>query len=403
MNISNFIARRYLFAKKSRNIINLISFISFLGLLVSAASLIIILSGFNGIQKYVEDVYGKFAAELYVYPKNGKFIEETDDIYKNLKETKEIHYFSKVIEETALLKFENKWVTCIIKGVDPKTYNSKKWGENLLKGNGFLQEKNIRKILLGYGLQSELQIPFNENYNNQVKVFSVSKKEKLSLQNKQALNQTHLTFGGVYSINPELDHSSAIVSYEVANEIFERKKGANYIEIFLKENENLSRIKNILSKNNSSLLFKTHEENNQLIYAANDTEKWMVLAVLIFVLILSSFTIVASITMLIIDKKKDIKSLIALGASPNTIKKIFFKEGLMISYFGSLGGLLIGALICSLQTKFHFLKLENAAIDYWPVIMKSKDVLMLLVILFSTGFISAYIPGKLLIRKLLPR
>ena len=403
MNISNFIARRYLFAKKSRNIINLISFISFLGLLVSAASLIIILSGFNGIQKYVEDVYGKFAAELYVYPKNGKFIEETNDIYKNLKETKEIHYFSKVIEETALLKFENKWVTCIIKGVDPKTYNSKKWGENLLEGNGFLQEKNIRKILLGYGLQSELQIPFNENYNNQVKVFSVSKKEKLSLQNKQALNQTHLTFGGVYSINPELDHSSAIVSYEVANEIFERKKGANYIEIFLKENENLSRIKNILSKNNSSLLFKTHEENNQLIYAANDTEKWMVLAVLIFVLILSSFTIVASITMLIIDKKKDIKSLIALGASPNTIKKIFFKEGLMISYFGSLGGLLIGALICSLQTKFHFLKLENAAIDYWPVVMKSKDVLMLLVILFLTGFISAYLPGKLLIRKLLPR
>ena len=403
MNISNFIARRYLFAKKSRNIINLISFISFLGLLVSAASLIIILSGFNGIQKYVEDVYGKFAAELYVYPKNGKFIEETNDIYKNLKETKEIHYFSKVIEETALLKFENKWVTCIIKGVDPKTYNSKKWGENLLEGNGFLQEKNIRKILLGYGLQSELQIPFNENYNNQVKVFSVSKKEKLSLQNKQALNQTHLTFGGVYSINPELDHSSAIVSYEVANEIFERKKGANYIEIFLKENENLSRIKNYLSKNNSSLVFKTHEENNQLIYAANDTEKWMVLAVLIFVLILSSFTIVASITMLIIDKKKDIKSLIALGASPNTIKKIFFKEGLMISYFGSLGGLLIGALICSLQTKFHFLKLENAAIDYWPVLMKSKDVLMLLVILFLTGFISAYLPGKLLIRKLLPR
>ena len=127
----------------------------------------------------------------------------------------------------------------------------------------------------------------------------------------------------------------------------------------------------------------------------------MVLAVLIFVLILSSFTVVASITMLIIDKKKDIKSLIALGASPNTIKKIFFKEGLMISYFGSLGGLLIGAIICFLQIKFHFLKLENAAIDYWPVLIKSKDVLMLLVILFLTGLISAYLPGKLLIRKLL--
>ena len=401
MNISNFIARRYLFAKKSRNVINLISFISFLGLLVSAASLIIILSGFNGIQKYVEDVYGKFAAELYVYPKTGKFIEETDLIFQNLKENNEIHTFSKVIEETALLKFENKWVTCVIKGVDPKTYNIKNWGENLLEGNGNLNENDQKKILLGYGVQNELQIPYNENYSNQIKVFSVSKRKKLSLQNKQALNQNHLIFGGVYTINPELDYSSAIVSYEVANEIFERKKGANYIEIFLKENENLSRLKDYLIENNSSFEFKTHEENNQLIYAANDTEKWMVLAVLIFVLILSSFTVVASITMLIIDKKKDIKSLIALGASPKIIKKIFFKEGLMISYFGSLGGLLIGAIICLMQIKFHFLKLENAAIDYWPVLVKFKDILMLLVILFSTGLMSAYLPGKFLIRKLL--
>ena len=224
MNISNFIARRYLFAKKSRNVINLISFISFLGLLVSAASLIIILSGFNGIQKYVEDVYGKFAAELYVYPKTGKYIEETALIFQNLKEAKEIHYFSKVIEETALLKFENKWVTCVIKGVDPKTYNIRNWGENLLEGNGILQKNDLKNILLGYGVQNELQIPFNENYSNQIKVFSVSKGAKLSLQNKQSLNQTHLTFGGVYTINPELDYSSAIVSYEVANEIFERKK-----------------------------------------------------------------------------------------------------------------------------------------------------------------------------------
>ena len=401
MNISNFIAKRYLFAKKSRNIINLISFISFLGLLVSAASLIIILSGFNGIQKYVEDVYGKFAAELYIYPKAGNHIAETDLIFQNLKETKEILYFSKVIEETALLKFENKWVTCVIKGVDPRTYNISKWGENLLDGNGALQDIQLKKILLGYGVQNELQIPFNENYSNQIKVFSVSKREKLSLQNKESLNQNNLIFGGVYSINPELDYSSAIVSYEVANEVFERRKGANYIEIFLKEKENLSMIKSYLAENNPNLVFKTHEENNQLIYAANDTEKWMVLAVLVFVLILSSFTVIASITMLIIDKKKDIKSLIALGASSKTIKKIFFKEGLMISYFGSIGGLLIGALVCLMQIKFHLLKLENAAIDYWPVLIKTQDILMLLIILFSTGLISAYIPGKFLIRKLL--
>lgn len=120
MNVSSFIAKRYLFAKKSRNIINLISFISFIGILVSTASLVIILSGFNGIQKYVEDVYGKFAADLYIYPKTGKIIEESNDIFKVLKNNKDVEFFGKVIEETALLKFENKWATVSIKGVDEK-------------------------------------------------------------------------------------------------------------------------------------------------------------------------------------------------------------------------------------------------------------------------------------------
>ena len=133
MNISNFIARRYLFAKKSRNIINLISFISFFRIACKCSFFNNYIKGFNGIQKYVEDVYGKFAAELYVYPKTGKYIKETDLIFQNLKETNEIHYFSKVIEETALLKFENKWVTCVIKGVDPKTYNKKNWGEKFIR------------------------------------------------------------------------------------------------------------------------------------------------------------------------------------------------------------------------------------------------------------------------------
>ena len=136
MNISNFISKRYLFYKKSRNVINLISLISLTGLLVSAASLIVILSGFNGIQEYVEDIYEKFSASIYVYPKTGKLINQTDSIFYHLNNQKKIKYFSKVIEQTALLKFENRWVTSTVKGVDSNTYNLKNWSSNLLEGNG---------------------------------------------------------------------------------------------------------------------------------------------------------------------------------------------------------------------------------------------------------------------------
>ncbi len=401
MNISNFISKRYLFTKKSRNIINLISLISLFGLLVSAASLVVILSGFNGIQKYVEDVYGKFSASLYIYPQTGKYIQESDPIFSKLELNNKVKYYSKIIEETAMLKFENKWVTATVRGIDTNTYNKKNWSSNLIDGNGELYIENYPKILLGYGIQNELQIPYSENISNEIKIFSISNKKQLSIQNQNSLKKNNLIFGGVYTINPELDFSSAMVDYKTANLIFERQNGANYIEVFLKDNEEVFSVKKLLIAQNPDYIFKTHKENNQLIYAASDAEKWMVLAVLIFVLILSSFTVVASITMLIIDKKKDIKSLIALGCNKNTIENIFFKEGLMISYLGSISGLIIGTIICLIQMKFHLLKLENAAIEYWPVMLKSQDLLLLIVILFVTGFVSAYLPGKILVNKLL--
>lgn len=401
MNISNFISKRYLFAKKSRNIINLISLISLFGLLVSGASLVVILSGFNGIQKYVEDVYGKFSASLYIYPQTGKYIQESDPIFSKLELNNKVKYYSKIIEETAMLKFENKWVTATVRGIDTNTYNKKNWSSNLIDGNGELYIENYPKILLGYGIQNELQIPYSENISNEIKIFSISNKKQLSIQNQNSLKKNNLIFGGVYTINPELDFSSAMVDYKTANLIFERQNGANYIEVFLKDNGEVFPVKKLLIAQNPDYIFKTHKENNQLIYAASDAEKWMVLAVLIFVLILSSFTVVASITMLIIDKKKDIKSLIALGCNKNTIENIFFKEGLMISYLGSISGLIIGTIICLIQMKFHLLKLENAAIEYWPVLLKSQDLLLLIVILFVTGFVSAYLPGKILVNKLL--
>lgn len=401
MNVSNFIAKRYLFAKKSLNIINLISFISFLGLLVSSASLVIILSGFNGIQQYVEDVYGKFAADLYAFPKNGNIINRSDSIYQFLETDQSVINYSKVIEETALLKFENRWATTLVRGIDEENYRKSKWGNNLLDGQAEFFKKGVPSILLGYGIQNELQIPYSENITNEIKIYSISKKEKLSIQNKEALNQHSLIFGGVYTINPELDQTSSMISYQVANEIFELDNGANYIEIFIDSDKSILNLKQHLIKYNPKFTFKTHEENNQLIYAANDTEKWMVLAVLIFVLILSSFTVLASITMLIIDKKKDIKSLVALGANQRMIKEIFFKEGLMISYLGSIGGLIIGVLVCVLQIKYHLLKLENSSIPYWPVQIKLDDIMMLTLILFTTGLVASFLPGRLLIHKLL--
>ena len=401
MNVSTFIAKRYLFSKKSRNIINLISFISFFGLFVSSAALIIILSGFNGIQQYVENMYGKHSADIFIKPLKGKTISNQDPIFETINHIPEIKYFNKTIEETVLLKFNDQWTSAILKGIDSSIYRKEKWNESIIDGQSSLYFRGLPIIILGYGIQNKLQAPIDFNFLNEIKVYSLDRNQKLSIQNKKILKSKPLIFGGVFTINPDLDETTALVDYSIAKEILEMENSSNYLEIYLMNSKDIGKVKKILSDFSNDFKISSHEENNQLIYAANDAEKWMVLAVLIFILLLSSFTIIASITMLIIDKKKDIKTLIAIGGSSNTIKNIFFKEGLFISSIGSLSGLIIGLIICFVQINFHLIKLENSAIEYWPVLIKLSDIIMLISILLIMGIIAAYLPSKILMRKLI--
>ena len=400
MNVSTFIAKRYLFSKKSRNIINVISLISFFGILLSAASLIIILSAFNGIQYYVEDMYGRHAADLYIDPINGKKITADHDVFSFLSINEKIETFHKQIEETALLKFNKQWETAKIIGTDSVLFHTQNWEGDMTQGIAALYFKKIPSILLGYGLQYKLQVETNHNFMTEISLYAISNNKKLSIQNKSLLKKHNLILNGVFSINPDIDESTAIIDYRTANAFFNYNNGASSILVYTKNNNEVNKLKDEINAKFPTVKASTHEEKNKLIYAANDAEKWMVMAVLILVLLLSSFTITSAITMLIIDKKKDIFTLTSLGCQKNTIRAIFFKEGLFISLLGSFSGLILGVIICLLQMKFEFIKLNDAALDYWPIHIKISDLLLLLIILSSVGFLSSYIPGRLLMKRI---
>ena len=398
MNVSTFIAKRYLFSKKSRNIINVISFISFLGICISAAALVIILSAFNGIQEYVEDMYGRHAANLYIEPERGKTINADDPIFSYLKEYKnDIKYF-KQVQETAMLKYNKRWVAATVLGLDSVLFKKQNWGNDLTQGKADLYFKSFPGIILGYGLQHQLQVDLNQNFMSEISLYSVDKNQKISVQNQDILRQNHFILNGVFSVNPDIDESTAIIDYEEANKIFKCNNGASSILIYVENMDYIYNIKEDIKKQFPHLMANSHEEKNKLIYAANDTEKWMVMAILIFVLLLSSFTITSSITMLIIDKKKDIFTLSSLGCNQNIIRNIFFKEGLLISLFGSFLGLLIGLFICYVQIEFKLIKLNDASLEYWPIVVKISDLFFLLSVLTIVGLMSSYFPGRLLMK-----
>ncbi|MDG2343246.1 MAG: FtsX-like permease family protein [Flavobacteriales bacterium] len=398
MNVSSFIAKRYLFAKKSRNIINVISFISFFGLLVSSASLVIILSGFNGLQFLVEEMYGNYSADLFITPIDGKSIEKTHPVYKDLLTQKEVLSLSKVIEETVMIKKESRWITAKIKGVDTSIYSHTFFEPSLTEGNGSLYFNGYPMVLLGYGLQDQLQVSSDPRYLNDIQIYGLSRKKKLSVQGSNTFDSKKTQIAGVFSINPELDNSTLFAPYNFVNRLFEYDNEATSIEINTKSVEKVKTY--VQNKYGNDFNIKTNEEKNDLIYATNDTEKWMVLCILIFILLLSTFNTMASITILIIDKKQDIKSLIAMGSKYATIRNVFFKEGLFICLSGSLAGLLIGVIVCFLQNHFHIIELN---IDYWPVLVKTNDLILILVILLITGTLASFIPSQILMKRLIKR
>tara|TARA_Y100001978_G_scaffold39706_1_gene35302 strand:+ start:2760 stop:3968 length:1209 start_codon:yes stop_codon:yes gene_type:complete len=399
MNVSTFIAKRYLFSKKSRNIINIISIISFLGIFISASALVIILSAFNGIQEYVEDMYGRHAADMYIEPEKGKMISADDHLFSYLNEYKKnINYF-KQIQETSMLKYDKRWVAATVIGLDSVLFQNQNWEHDLTQGKADLYFKSFPGIILGYGLQHQLQADLNQNFMSEISMYSVNKDQKISVQNQSVLRQNHFILNGVFSVNPDIDGSTAIIDYSAANKIFNYKNGASTILIYAEKNDHIYEIKEDIKKQFPHLVTYSHEEKNKLIYAANDTEKWMVMAILIFVLLLSSFTITSSITMLIIDKKKDIFTLSSLGCNQYMIRNIFFKEGLLISLLGSLLGLLFGLFICYVQMEFKLITFSDASLEYWPIVIKAVDVILLLSVLTIVGFVSSYLPGRLLMKK----
>ena len=400
MRLSNFIARRYLFSKKSKSIINIISFISIIGVFVSSCAMIIVLSGFNGLENLVENIYNKHEADLTIFPKKGKTFYETDSISEKVNTLDQISYTSRIIEEVTMIKHGKKWTTAMMKGVEKSYSIISKLDSSLIDGNGDFYSINSAGSVIGVGIQNQLQVSCDNRFDNTITVYGLLREEKLSTQNKNVFNPLRIPVNGVFSITPEFDERYFIVPFDFAKELLRYTNEINAIEIGLKRNANLNLVKNnIQALIGTDFSIKTKYEKNELLFKTNAAEKWMVFMILLFIFILSTFNIIASLTMLILDKKKDISTLIALGSTKKLVQSIFFKEGLYINFIGGVSGIALGSLLCFIQSHYKLIKLENSIIDYWPVEVEVTDLLYILAVIMSVGLISSYLPTSFIINR----
>ncbi|MFH2141448.1 MAG: FtsX-like permease family protein [Bacteroidota bacterium] len=406
MNFAFFIAKRYLVSKKTTNVINLISLITVIGVAVGTMSLIVILSVFNGLESFVKSRFNSFDPDIKIIASSGKSFSSFDENIEKLKNGKDILYYTEVIEENALIKYKEVYHPFVIKGVESDFKKMASIEEMMLEGDFLLYFDSIPVSVIGSGVAGFLSVQLD--FSDPLTIYmpkSSAKAQNINADPTQAFRIMSIYPVGVFSIDQEVD-DYIIVPIQFAKKLLNYKDKITAIEISLKEEVSVDKfkkkIKKLLGKN---YLVKDRYEQKEFIYKIMKSEKLIIFLILTFILIIASFNIIGSLTMLILDKKEDISTLRSMGANLKVIKRIFWFEGWMISICGALIGLGLGAMLCFLQTEFEFVKLQGEAdrlfITAYPVEMQIWDFIYVLFTVIFIGFFASWYPVRYITRKYL--
>jgi len=400
VNVSYYIARRYLFAKKSRNIINIISMISMTVVAFVTAAMICVMSAFSGIEMLVQQLFSNFDAPLTIVPVEGKSFADSLIIDSKFKEIAGIANYSRIIEEDAWLQYSDYNSVATIKGV-PLDYGINSTIDSMMYfGNFTLQKDSFNYAVLGLGVYSELRLPRPENDPPILLINAPIRGKKLSRYKENAFNRANIMVSGAFSVNAELDVKYLFVPLNFARELFAMEDRITSVELSLAEGANEEEVKKQLeSFLPKELKVETRYDRNALVYKTNASEKWFTFLILLFILGIACFNIIASLTMLIIEKKKDIRLLESLGATRPMIDRIFIYEGIFINTLGALIGTGVGLGLCYAQQTFGLVTMQGAMVEYYPVLVKPLDVVGIIITVLLLGSVfSLALVGRLMKR-----
>lgn len=397
MNFPFFIAKRYLISKKSHNAINIISGISVAGVALGTMALIIVLSAFNGLSDLVRSLNNSFSPDLVITATMGKTFDPSVSEIQQLKKDPSLAYYTEVMEGNALLKYEEQQCIATIKGVTENFRKASGFDTLIREGNFNLSKNNV---VMGKGLAYILQTGSNDIFTP-VSVYAPKRGSSNSLDPEESLNELKIFPAGVFSINDDFDYKYVIMDIQKARELLDYKNEVSSLEIMLKPGSNKKeaqkQIETILGDNYK---VQNREQQNAVLYKTLSTEKLWTFIILCFILILATFNVIGSLTMLIIEKKKDLRILHNMGADIRMIRKIFLFEGMLITLIGAFAGIVLGVFICLLQVKFSLLKFsEGYVVDAYPISFQAMDFILVIVAVLIIGFFAAWYPVRVFTRK----
>ena len=408
MNFPFFIARRYLFSKKSTHVINVISSISVIGVAVATMALVIVLSVFNGFHDLVASLFTSFDPQLKVVPVEGKTAPSDDPILTQIRLLPEVDVATETVEDQALAIYQGKQAMVKIKGVEDN-FSELSHITDILYGDGTysLHAANLEYGILGIRLAQTMGI--GAQWDGYLKIYAPKKEGQLDLSNPgegfvaDSLNSPGVLFSVRQS---KYDKNYIVTSIAFARNLFGQQGMLSDLEIRLKEGSDLNAVKAAMQKI-AGTKYKVLDrfEQQEDTFKIMSIEKLMAYIFLTFILVVACFNIIGSLSMLIIDKKNDVVTLRNLGANDKQITRVFLFEGRMIAVIGAVIGIGLGLLLCLLQQQYGFVRLGESEgsfiVDAYPVSVHYTDVAIIFVTVIAVGWLAVWYPVRALSKRLL--
>lgn len=356
--------------------------------------LIIVLSVFNGFSDLVLSLYDSFDPDVKITAVKGKSFDQSSIDTSLIKKVDGVEILSWSLEENALIKFSDRQFIGTIKGVDVNFTRIAAIEDKIIDGELLLEKGDQNYAVAGGGIAYSLSLVLNDPFNS-LSIYVPKKGKPVSMLNpEEAFNISIIKPSGVFAIQQDFDSKYVLVPLRFAQGIIDSPGKVSSLELGIAAGADEDAVAaNLQSVLGNDFTVKTRLQQHEFLYRILKTEKWAVYFILSFILIIAIFNIIGSLTMLIIEKKKDIGILSALGADNKMIRNIFLMEGILITMLGAFAGLALGGTICFLQQQFGFIKLDNSEsflINAYPVAMQATDFLYVLAIVFSIGFFAAW-------------
>ena len=398
MNIAAFIAGRYLFAKKSHNVINIISAISAIGMAIGTAALVIILSVYNGFDSLIRSMMSNVEPDLLITPTTGKVFIPEGEVYDWIYDQPEVFNMCCILEDDVFISYDRHQGVAKAKGVDWIYEEESPLNEHVRDGEFRLRKGDIPLAVTGDLLAEKMGI--NHRFLSPIEIYYPSRTKRISLANPTgALESIKVFPAGVVSVNDDIDKGLLIISIDKMRELLKYEEEVSGVEIRLvegtteKEQKRIQR--EIQEKLGPEYAVKNRLQQNEVLYKMMKYEKIATYMVLFFAIIIIAFNIFGSLTMLIIEKRDDIQTLRHLGAEEKTIRNIFTLEGWLISLTGMAAGLFIGVAFALIQQHFGIIKMPgHFVVQAYPIILSVSDILLTAAGVAIIGYIIALIPSR---------